>query len=58
MERCQFLVPNGSRGGAFVGYAPLWSYDIPPVPLQVGPPFENTLIGGLQLDVEPRSAQV
>jgi hypothetical protein len=31
---------------------------VTPIPVLAGPPLENAPIGGLQIDVEPRSAQV
>src|SRR5688572_3789620 len=59
----QFLSPYWGLGywglgGAFVGYAPHWSYDVTAIPLQEGRLLENAMIGGLQLDVDPRGAQV
>jgi hypothetical protein len=53
-----FAVGCWGLGGAFVGYGPFWRYDVPPVPVQAGPPLENAPTGGLQLDVDPRSGQV
>lgn len=40
---------------AFVGYAQ-FPYDV--LSMQAGPVLENAPLGGLQLDIEPRSAQV
>jgi len=54
----QFLFPYWGLGGAFAGYAPLWSYDVSAIPVQAGLPLENAMIGGLQLDFDPRGAQV
>jgi hypothetical protein len=58
MDRCEFFFRYWSLRGAFAGYAPLWSHGFVQLPVQTSPTLENTLIGGLQLDVDPRSAQV
>ena len=41
--------------GAFFGYAP---FPYEPLLMQAGPPLENAPLGGLQLDIEPRGAEV
>ena len=51
----QFFFPC-CFGGAF-GY-PWWPYDAQLQTLPLGPTLENAPVGGLQLDIEPRSAEV
>ena len=58
VDRSAFFLPYLGLGGGFVGYGPLWSYDARPILLKSGQPFESAPVGGLQLDVEPRSGEV
>lgn len=59
----QFPFPlHVGLGWASFGYVPLWSWNgvtpLPAVPAILVPPPEGALRGGVQLDIEPRRAQV
>jgi hypothetical protein len=52
-----FLFPYWILNGACLGCFPLWSQNVVFFPVQI-PALEGAPTGGVQLDVDPRSAQV